>query len=68
MLVFFIESAKIQILVETAKFFYPQPDNHTTVDNGQTFITNVKKSDSHHFNNLPNPTVVGVGRELVGSW
>ena len=51
-----------------AKFFYPQPYNHTTVDNGQTFITNVKKADSHHFNNLPNPTVVGVGRELVGSW
>jgi hypothetical protein len=58
MLVFFIESAKIQILVESAKFFYPQPYNHTTTDNRQTFITNVKIADSQPVNNLPNPTVV----------
>ena len=34
----------------------------------QTFLINVKSSDFNLKKDLPTPTMVGVGKELVGIW
>ncbi|MBR1549609.1 MAG: hypothetical protein IJ634_03135 [Bacteroidales bacterium] len=55
-------------MIETAKFFYPHHRWHLPTDSTQTFLTNVKNPLFRQFISHQIPTVVGVGRELVGSW
>jgi hypothetical protein len=67
-LFFIIESAKIHILVETAKFFYPQHQNQPQTNRQRTLLTDVKTQVFYPGFTPQKPTMVGVGREMVGSW
>ena len=47
---------------------YPQPLVEVFTHRDQTFIINVKTPYFNLTKDLSSPTVVGVGKELVGLW
>jgi hypothetical protein len=50
------------------KFFYPQHQNQPQTNRQQTLLTDVKTQVFHPGFTPQKPTMVGVGREMVGSW